>query len=134
MIHPVDEYVGQRIREERVLAGRTQDNLASKIGVKFQQLQKYETAVNRVSCSRLWEIARALGVPITSILPDTSDTLQGICAAAKAPSAQSRNPNRQLFKMLSALDRKSQDAIFQLIEPVLELSIRDLEETKSKKS
>jgi transcriptional regulator with XRE-family HTH domain len=45
--------------------GTTQQKLAEKVGIKFQQIQKYETGMNRVSASRLWDIAAALGVPIS---------------------------------------------------------------------
>ncbi len=62
MVHEVDKHVGQRIRHRRWLAGLTQQQLAEAVGIKFQQIQKYETGTNRVSASRLWDISRALGV------------------------------------------------------------------------
>ncbi|SPH18555.1 hypothetical protein DEA8626_02095 [Defluviimonas aquaemixtae] len=43
----------------------TQQQLADKVGIKFQQIQKYETGMNRISASRLWDISDALGVPIS---------------------------------------------------------------------
>ena len=64
MKHPVDAHVGKRIRHRRWMVGMTQQQLADKVGIKFQQIQKYETGMNRVSASRLWEIADALGVSI----------------------------------------------------------------------
>ncbi len=64
MKHPVDVHVGKRIRHRRWMNGTTQQQLAEKVGIKFQQIQKYETGMNRVSASRLWDIARALGVPV----------------------------------------------------------------------
>jgi len=65
MKHPVDVHVGKRIRHRRWMNGTTQQQLAEKVGIKFQQIQKYETGMNRVSASRLWDIAAALGVPIS---------------------------------------------------------------------
>lgn len=65
MTHPVDNHVGQRIRQRRWVVGMTQQQLAQAVGIKFQQIQKYETGMNRVSSSRLWEIAAALEVPIS---------------------------------------------------------------------
>lgn len=62
MAHPVDEHVGRKIREARLVRGLTQSGLAKKLGVSFQQLQKYETGFNRVSASKLFEIAQALKV------------------------------------------------------------------------
>ena len=64
MKHPVDVHVGKRIRHRRWTLGTTQQQLAERVGIKFQQIQKYETGMNRVSASRLWDIAATLGVPI----------------------------------------------------------------------
>ncbi len=65
MKHPVDIHVGKRVRHRRWLNGMTQQQLAEKVGIKFQQIQKYETGMNRVSASRLWDISDALGVPVS---------------------------------------------------------------------
>ena len=65
MKHPVDVHVGKRVRHRRWLVGMTQQQLAEKVGIKFQQIQKYETGMNRVSASRLWDIAAALSVPVS---------------------------------------------------------------------
>jgi len=65
MAHPVDIHVGQRVRQRRWSIGMTQQQLADAVGIKFQQIQKYETGANRVSASRLWDIAHALGVPVS---------------------------------------------------------------------
>ena len=64
MAHEVDVHVGKRIRHRRWLAGMTQQQLAESVGIKFQQIQKYETGANRVSASRLWDIAAAMGVNV----------------------------------------------------------------------
>ncbi|MCY4032239.1 MAG: helix-turn-helix transcriptional regulator [Hyphomicrobiales bacterium] len=63
--HPVDVYVGKRIKQLRWLKGMTQQQLAKQVGVKFQQVQKYETGANRVSASRLWQLCEALNVPVS---------------------------------------------------------------------
>lgn len=65
MKHPVDIHVGKRIRHRRWMVGMTQQQLAEKVGIKFQQIQKYETGMNRVSASRLYEISGALDVPVS---------------------------------------------------------------------
>lgn len=62
--HPVDIHVGKRLREQRCYAGLSQTALAGCVGITFQQLQKYELAVNRVSASRLWDMAEVLGAPV----------------------------------------------------------------------
>ena len=65
MKHPVDVHVGKRIRHRRWMTATTQQQLAERVGIKFQQIQKYETGMNRVSASRLWDIANALDVSIS---------------------------------------------------------------------
>jgi transcriptional regulator with XRE-family HTH domain len=64
MKHPVDIHVGKRVRQRRWMVGVTQQQLAEAVGIKFQQIQKYETGMNRISASRLWDIAEALDVPV----------------------------------------------------------------------
>ena len=62
--HPVDVLVGRRLCLRRKLLGLTQRDLAAATGLTFQQVQKYETAANRISASRLHDFARILGVPV----------------------------------------------------------------------
>ena len=64
MAHLVDQHVGRQVRLRRTELGMTQDQLAQCVGVKFQQIQKYESGSNRISASRLWEIATALNVKV----------------------------------------------------------------------
>jgi transcriptional regulator with XRE-family HTH domain len=73
MKHPVDAHVGKRIRHRRWMVGMTQQQLADKVGIKFQQIQKYETGMNRVSASRLWDVADALGVSISFFFEGLGD-------------------------------------------------------------
>ena len=65
MKHPVDVHVGKRVRHRRWMVGMTQQQLGEAVGIKFQQIQKYETGMNRVSASRLWDIAKVMDVPIS---------------------------------------------------------------------
>lgn len=60
----VDVHVGQRIRHRRWVLGMTQKQVAERLDVQFQQLQKYETGTNRISASRLWDLAQILDVPV----------------------------------------------------------------------
>ena len=87
MSHPVDVHVGKRIRHRRWMNGTTQQQLAEQVGIKFQQIQKYETGMNRVSASRLWDIANVLSVPVSfffeGIEADAAATENG---AADMPS------------------------------------------------
>jgi len=65
MKHPVDVHVGKRVRHRRWMVGMTQQQLGEAVGIKFQQIQKYETGMNRISASRLWDIAHAMDVPVS---------------------------------------------------------------------
>ncbi len=62
--HPIDKHVGSRIRMRRALLGMTQQRLADALDLTFQQVQKYEKGTNRVSASRLQQIATLLGVEV----------------------------------------------------------------------
>jgi transcriptional regulator with XRE-family HTH domain len=65
----IDKFVGTHIRVHRLAAGFTQEELGAKLGVTFQQVQKYEKGINRVGSGRLYQIAEILEVPVTSFLP-----------------------------------------------------------------
>ncbi len=65
MAHPVDVHVGQRVRQRRWMVDMTQQKLGDSVGIKFQQIQKYETGANRISASRIWDIAAAMEVPVS---------------------------------------------------------------------
>jgi transcriptional regulator with XRE-family HTH domain len=66
---PIDVHVGGQIRTRRLLLGMNQEELAQSLGLTFQQVQKYESGANRVSASRLWEIAAILRMPIGAFFP-----------------------------------------------------------------
>lgn len=73
--NPIDRHVGLRIRMRRKELGISQERLAESIGLTFQQVQKYERAANRVSASKLWEMARALSTNIAYFYEGLSETL-----------------------------------------------------------
>lgn len=85
MKHPVDVHVGKRVRHRRWMVGMTQQQLAGKVGIKFQQIQKYETGMNRVSASRLWDIAEALDVQVSFFFEGLDDN-EDIKTGEKVPS------------------------------------------------
>jgi transcriptional regulator with XRE-family HTH domain len=61
----IDVHLGRRLRRRRRLLGLTQQELAGACGVRFQQIQKYECAANRMSAARLWQLAEVLEVPVS---------------------------------------------------------------------
>lgn len=76
--HPVDVHVGRMIRVRRIELKLSQTDLGDKLGVAFQQVQKYEKAANCVSVSRLGQIAKALDVPVTYFFEDDDTAHQGL--------------------------------------------------------
>jgi len=70
----IDIHVGQRLRLARVLRGLSQDELGKKVGVTFQQIQKYERGANRVSAGRLVALAKALELEILFFFQELDET------------------------------------------------------------
>src|SRR4051812_35742412 len=85
---PVDLYVGGRIRMRRKMLGVSQERLAEALGLTFQQVQKYERGANRVSASKLYEIARFLSAPISYFFEGLSDPAAGGAAGHDEASEQ----------------------------------------------
>ncbi len=71
--NPIDIFVGARVRLQRQVLGMSQGTLAGALNITFQQVQKYEKGTNRIGASRLQEIARILGVPVSFFFRDGDD-------------------------------------------------------------
>jgi transcriptional regulator with XRE-family HTH domain len=100
LVKPVDQIIGQNIRANRLAQGLSQAALGDRIGVTFQQVQKYETGTNRVGGSRLIQIAKALNVPAPALLEG---------AEAESLHLRSELPglivNQHAIRMLRALSK-----------------------------
>ncbi len=93
---PVDVHVGARVRQRRVLHGLTQTKLADALGLTFQQVQKYERGTNRISASRLHDLARVLDVSIGYFFEDMPPEVAAKSLAkerGKAKKLPSYEPN-----------------------------------------
>ncbi|MDO8899737.1 MAG: helix-turn-helix transcriptional regulator [Phenylobacterium sp.] len=122
--NPVDRHVGLRIRLRRKELGISQERLAESIGLTFQQVQKYERAANRVSASKLWEMARALktsvsyfyeglGDPWGPALRDSEDgrdavhdfllTVEGMELATLFPRVRQAKVRRRLLDLVRTM-------------------------------
>lgn len=84
--NPIDIHVGARVRLRRTLLGMSQERLGEALGLTFQQVQKYERGANRVGASRLFELAKALGVPVSYFFDDMSE--EGGAGPSTAPTGQ----------------------------------------------
>ena len=76
----IDSYVGSRVRVRRKMLGMSQEQLGEKLGITFQQVQKYEKGTNRIGASRLFDVSQLLQVPISFFFPDpaTSSAVPGM--------------------------------------------------------
>ena len=72
-VHPVDLYVGQRLKQKRLEKGVSQYDLANSVSITFQQVQKYEKGINRVSSSKLYDFAKFLEVDIRYFFEGLND-------------------------------------------------------------
>jgi len=115
MANAIDLHVGKRLRRRRRLLGLTQQQLAESIGIRFQQIQKYECGANRVTASRLYELAVALNVPVNYFF-------EGLQAAANTtPTAPGAPAND---RDLIAADVLSQKETLELIRAYYKLGER----------
>ncbi len=81
MRHPIDRHVGSKLKQARQLRNLSQTEVAKRLELSFQQLQKYENGANRISASKLFELAQILNVPIPFFFEgfdfDEGDASQG---------------------------------------------------------
>ena len=121
--HPVDIHVGKRIRHRRLLLKTTQQELSNQVGVKFQQMQKYETGKNRVSASRLWSIAEVLNVPVSFFFDGLEDGRTTDPTRAHLPFDILNN--KEALDLLGAYFAAPENQRRQLLELVRTLSEND---------
>ena len=114
MANAIDLHVGKRLRRRRRLLGLTQQQLAESIGIRFQQIQKYECGANRVTASRLYELAVALNVPVNYFF----EGLQPVAENPATPGAPANDRD------LIAADVLSQKETLELIRAYYKLGER----------
>lgn len=100
--HPVDIHVGSRVRQRRTLLGLSQEKLGDAVGLTFQQIQKYERGANRIGSSRLFDLSRVLGVPISYFFEEIGDQ-----TSSNAESAETNDPmnRRETLELVRAYYR-----------------------------
>ena len=104
-----DRHVGSRVRTRRLELAMSQKALAERLGITFQQVQKYEKGTNRISASRLQGIAGALDVPIHFFFEDTARPRQ------HAPKGRQYASPRQVSAFLATPDGHALMAAFRRI-------------------
>ena len=122
-LHPVDVHVGGRVRLRRRLLGMNQTQVAESLGVTFQQLQKNESGANRVGASRLYDLSRVLGVPVSYFFEDMpSGVLGGRGRGEKGTAGKKASPResdpfarRETLKLVRAYYRIGSPKVRELL-------------------
>ena len=115
--HPADKLAGARLRQVRLEHGLSQEKLAEMLGITFQQIQKYENGTNRLSVSRIHEIARHLAVDAGVFFNPQMDDATGAKAYLKAAEAKpaplefaDQLKTREAIELLKALQQLTNPA------------------------
>ncbi|WP_299208256.1 helix-turn-helix transcriptional regulator [uncultured Tateyamaria sp.] len=116
MSHPVDVHVGKRLKQIRTLRRMSQTDVAKRLELSFQQIQKYEIGSNRIAASRLFELSRILDVP-------TSYFFEGLADAGNMAAPRS-DRGLDIVNALAAIeDDKIKSRIVTFIEDVSGLTV-----------
>jgi transcriptional regulator with XRE-family HTH domain len=114
-----DVQIGESIRAHRLIVGMSQSDLARKLGVSFQQIQKYEKGANRVGAGRLPQIAKIFNIPIAALFDANANTSPGM-STATAPIKLI--PDRSTLKLLTAFGgiahRKIRYSLVDLVDAI----------------
>lgn len=97
--NPVDIYVGSRLKLRRLILGISQKKMAEKLGITFQQVQKYENGINRISASRLWDISKLLKVQVEYFFDGMNESIQ-----AQSPRSLRKNTIRSWQEIGESFD------------------------------
>ncbi|MFP6758698.1 MAG: helix-turn-helix domain-containing protein [Alphaproteobacteria bacterium] len=123
MPHPVDVHVGARVRFKRKLLGLSQADLGKAVGLTFQQIQKYESGANRVSASRLYQVASILDVPVSFFFEDMPSEITG----GKRQASDSPVIDSQTTKFIGAYLAVQDDQVRKRVRDLVKMLARDQE-------
>jgi transcriptional regulator with XRE-family HTH domain len=113
------KYIGSLIRDMRKASGMSQMKLAEKIGVSYQQIQKYEKGASQLNISRLLQISEAFGVPVGTFLGDSEAEV----APIKPPYSSLSEDEAKLVMLFRRLKRKKlRDGFVEMLQDIVRLS------------
>ena len=112
--HPVDRHVGRRVCEKRISLGYNQSDLGRALGLTFQQVQKYEKGANRVSASRLHQVATALGCSVADFFPARADALDPMAGLRDLTATSDGRALAEAFPRIS--DPALRQAVTRVVE------------------
>jgi transcriptional regulator with XRE-family HTH domain len=114
MADDIDLHLGRRLRRRRRLLGLTQQQLAVQVGIRFQQIQKYECGANRISAARLWQLADALETPVAYFYDGLDEALDGATSPPKGAEVFSRKETLDLIQAFYQLDERPRRRLLDL--------------------
>lgn len=120
--HPVDRYVGRRVCEKRISLGYNQSDLGRALGLTFQQIQKYEKGVNRISASKLFDIARFFKVDVGYFFEGLAEGAPGVAeeGAAFEHDFPSTRQTIEIARLAPRLSNRRQRLALELIREMLD--------------
>lgn len=121
---PVDGHVGSRIRARRLILGMSQQKLAAALGISFQQLQKNERGSNRIACSRLVDLSKALDVPVQFFFDEMPTAIQKIARGERFKPLSTENVD--LNQMATAETLKLVRAYYAIKSPRVRKQVMEL--------
>lgn len=122
--NPIDVHVGSRVRLQRMLLGISQEKLGERLGLTFQQVQKYEKGVNRIGASRLFDLAQVLRVPVQFFYDDAPI---GESRVASAGGFAERPDDGYIFDFLNTREGLELNRAFaRIADPKARRAILDL--------
>ncbi len=124
--HPVDLHVGKRLRLIRQVRGITQQKLADRVGVTFQQIQKYEKGTNRIGASRLFEFSRALDVGVSFFFDGLEETpAQRLADGGRGHFQDSVFTSKEIYDIAQAFERIENPALRRKIVELIQVTAED---------
>jgi transcriptional regulator with XRE-family HTH domain len=114
MAADIDLHLGRRLRRRRRLLGLTQQQLAVQVGIRFQQIQKYECGANRISAARLWRLAEALETSVAYFYDGLAEALDESTPAAAPREVFSRKETLDLIQAYYQLDERPRRRLLDL--------------------
>jgi len=117
----IDIHLGRRLRRRRRILGLTQQQLAGACGVRFQQIQKYECAANRMSAARLWQLSEVLEVPVSYFYEGLSPDMPAHDKETpEPPEPMARRETHDLIQAFYALSERPRQRLLDLAKSLNE--------------
>lgn len=110
----IDLHLGRRLRRRRRLLGLTQQQLATQVGIRFQQIQKYECGANRISAARLWQLSEALESPVSYFYDGLAEAIERTEAANQGGEMFSRKETLDLIQAYYQLGERPRRRLLDL--------------------